>query len=291
VRARIANVTGTFTLGQGVQVWMTPFVTGGSNTVNVANTASQNLAQVSGATINLGQTTMVSSLPVAIASDQSALALNLSAVGGSAVALGAKTASASVPVVIASNQSPVPTYQLSTVGTTSSTAVAQATTTILAANATLEGRDGLQRFGHARARQTWVWVHDDRFHGGASGHHDERRRVLRSARGVYRHHHRVPRCRGHRQLARNGADLVPLNNPVRPTYAQVVTGTALAATGLTGASTTARLVGGNASGAPASGTWVAGDTVVNQDGTLFTYNGTAWAQLGSGGAGAPRASR
>lgn len=79
---------------------------------------------------------------------------------------------------------------------------------------------------------------------------------------------------------------MPLSNPTRPTYSQVVTGTGLAATGIpTGTNTTARVVGGNTSGAPASGTWTAGDMVVNQDGTVYTYNGTAWTQIGAGGGG------
>lgn len=139
VRARVANVTGTFSLGQGVQVWMTPYVAGGTNTVNLSAAANQNLTQVNGATISLGQTTMASSLPVVIASNQSALGLNLSTVGGSAFALGATTASASLPVVLASNSPPIATYQSNATATTTATAVAQATTTILASNTSRKG--------------------------------------------------------------------------------------------------------------------------------------------------------
>lgn len=139
VRARVANVSGTFAAGQGVQVWLTPYIAGGTNTINAAVSANQNLSQVNGATINLGQTTMASSLPVAIASNQTAIASNLSQVGGSAIALGSTVAASSLPVVIASNQGAIPTYQSNATGTTTSTAVAQATTTILASNTARKG--------------------------------------------------------------------------------------------------------------------------------------------------------
>ena len=82
---------------------------------------------------------------------------------------------------------------------------------------------------------------------------------------------------------------MPLNNPVRPTYAQVVTGTALAATGLTGTAAPSRLVGSNASGAPLTGTFVAGDFTVDTDGTIWvcTVAGTpgTWVQSAGGGGG------
>lgn len=139
VRARVANVTGTFSAGQGVQVWITPYIAGGTNTINLSATASQNLAQVNGATISLGQTTMASSLPVVIASNQTAIASNLSQVGGSSIVLGSAVSASSLPVVIASNQAAIPTYQANATATTTVTAVAQATTTILASNTARKG--------------------------------------------------------------------------------------------------------------------------------------------------------
>jgi hypothetical protein len=139
VRARVANVSGTFTAGQGVQVWITPYVAGGTNTINLSATASQNLSQVGGATITLGQTTMASSLPVVIASNQSALASNLSQVGGASIALGSAVSASSLPVVIASNQAAIPTYHSSATATTTATTVVAATTTILASNTARKG--------------------------------------------------------------------------------------------------------------------------------------------------------
>lgn len=59
--------------------------------------------------------------------------------------------------------------------------------------------------------------------------------------------------------------------------------TAYAPSGLTGATTATRYVGGTASGAPASGTFVTGDFVVTQSGTIYvcTAGGTpgTWIQL------------
>lgn len=82
--------------------------------------ADVNLIEVGGAAIALGQTTSANSLPVVIASDQSAIAVtasftptgtqdvNLTKVGGAAVALGQAAMAASMPVVLASNQTAVP---------------------------------------------------------------------------------------------------------------------------------------------------------------------------------------
>lgn len=139
VRARVANVSGTFAAGQGIQVWLTPYIAGGSNIVNIASTASQNLAQVGGGSISLGQTVSASSLPVVLASNQGTLAQNLTQVGGSAVALGATTAAASLPVVIANNQAAVPTYATSTTATVTSVAAAFALTQLLASNTARRG--------------------------------------------------------------------------------------------------------------------------------------------------------
>jgi hypothetical protein len=74
----------------------------GSNTIGNIN------IQASGTAVALGQTTMASSLPVAIASNQSNVPTNITQVGGASVALGQTTMASSFPVTIASNQSNVP---------------------------------------------------------------------------------------------------------------------------------------------------------------------------------------
>ena len=138
-RARIANVSGTFASGQGIQVFATAYIAGGTNTINTVSLANENLVQVSGSTITLGQKIMASSLPVVIASDQGPVSVGLGTVGGSAIALGTTTMANSLPVTLASNQTPLTILQSSATGTTSSVAVAQATTTILASNALRRG--------------------------------------------------------------------------------------------------------------------------------------------------------
>lgn len=138
-RARIANVSGTFANGQGIQVFLTGFIAGGTNTINTVSLANENLVSVSGATISLGQKPMAASLPVVIASDQAPVSVGLGTVGGSALALGPATMANSLPVTLASNQTPLTVIQASTTGTVTSTAVAQATTTILSANTSRKG--------------------------------------------------------------------------------------------------------------------------------------------------------
>lgn len=71
---------------------------------------------------------------------------------------------------------------------------------------------------------------------------------------------------------------------------------ALLVTGLTGATTPVRIVGGTASGAPVTGTFSVNDVVVAANGTLFicTVAGTpgTWVQVsgaGGGGSFAPEA--
>lgn len=68
----------------------------------------ENLAQVGGSAISLGQALMAASVPVVIASNQSNLPINITQVGGSAITLGQKTMANSLPVVVASDQSPIP---------------------------------------------------------------------------------------------------------------------------------------------------------------------------------------
>ena len=59
--------------------------------------------------IVLGQGTMAASLPVAIASNQSAVPVNLNQYGGTSTTLGQKAMTASIPVVLSSDQSAVST--------------------------------------------------------------------------------------------------------------------------------------------------------------------------------------
>lgn len=101
-------------------VWDTAQGGGGSATgnVNITEIAGvavpntgfipDNLMQVGGAAITLGQKISSNSLPVAFASDQTAAIQNLQTVGGTAITLGQKAATASLPVTIDStNQSHV----------------------------------------------------------------------------------------------------------------------------------------------------------------------------------------
>lgn len=67
----------------------------------------ENLAQVGGSAVSLGQALMAASIPVVIASNQTAVAENLTQVGGSSITLGQKTMANSLPITIASDQSPL----------------------------------------------------------------------------------------------------------------------------------------------------------------------------------------
>lgn len=88
------------------------------------SSANVNLIQVGGSSISLGQKTMANSIPVVIASDQSALPIsvtpsgtqdvNLIKVGGTSLTLGQTTMSASIPVVLPSDQSAIPVSQSGT---------------------------------------------------------------------------------------------------------------------------------------------------------------------------------
>jgi hypothetical protein len=68
------------------------------------------------------------------------------------------------------------------------------------------------------------------------------------------------------------------------TMSNTVSGTALIATGLTGATAASRYVGSTASGSPATGTFVTGDWIVSQNGVMWvcTTGGTpgTWASAG-----------
>ena len=67
VRIQLSNFSGT---GVAVQVSCIPYLSGASTEVTVNNTADQNLAQVGGATVSLGQKVAASSIPVTLASDK-----------------------------------------------------------------------------------------------------------------------------------------------------------------------------------------------------------------------------
>ena len=57
---------------------------------------------------------------------------------------------------------------------------------------------------------------------------------------------------------------------------------AVMVSGVAGATAGARFAGGTTSGAPTSGTWRAGDYVIDQTGKVWIYTGTAWAASGGG---------
>src|SRR5579859_3769525 len=111
--------TGTFTVSGTV----TANAGTGTLAVSLAAHQSVNVDECGGTAVAAGQAVMASSIPVVVASNQSAipisgtvtanagtgtLATNLAQVGGSAVALGQAAMAASVPVVIASNQAGFP---------------------------------------------------------------------------------------------------------------------------------------------------------------------------------------
>lgn len=95
-----------------------------------AGPLTNNLTRVGGSSIVLGQTTMGSSLPVVISSDQTALPANIKQINGSTLSLGQTTMSSSLPVTLASNQGAIST----TVGAPSgSSFIRNAATNIAAA--------------------------------------------------------------------------------------------------------------------------------------------------------------
>jgi hypothetical protein len=113
-------------------------VSGTVTTVPPAN-ASTNVTQIGGSAISEGQKAMAASVPVVVASDQSAVPIsgtvtttppsnastNITQVGGSAISEGQKAMAASVPVVIASDQTAVPVS-----GTVTTTPPSNASTNI-----------------------------------------------------------------------------------------------------------------------------------------------------------------
>lgn len=108
-----------------------PVLQSGTWTVTTAPpaNASANITQVGGVALSEGQKAMAASVPVVIASDQSAVPVsgtitttppanastNLTQVGGVAVSLGAKTSAASIPVVLATDEATLPVSIAATV--------------------------------------------------------------------------------------------------------------------------------------------------------------------------------
>lgn len=81
---------------------------------------------------------------------------------------------------------------------------------------------------------------------------------------------------------------ISLDSTAALTQSNIITGTALKSSGLTGATAASRHVGATASGAPASGTFLLGDFVIDQTGKVYicTTAGTpgTWTQVGGGAA-------
>jgi len=79
--------------------------------INNASAIDQNIAEVGGTAVSLGQKVDASSIPVVIASDQSAIPIttsttlnvDLDSVNGTSISLGQTTKSASIPVALASD--------------------------------------------------------------------------------------------------------------------------------------------------------------------------------------------
>ena len=74
---------------------------------------------------------------------------------------------------------------------------------------------------------------------------------------------------------------ISLDSAAAISQANTMTGTAVVASGLTGATSTSRYVGATASGAPASGTFLLGDFTIDQSGKIFIC--TTAGTVGSGG--------
>lgn len=100
-----------------------PVSIAGTLPVSIAATVAENLTQVGGTAVTLGQKAMAASLPVVLPTDQSALPENLTQVAGAAISLGQKTMAASLPVTMASDQVGATQAFAFTAGSTQSIAV------------------------------------------------------------------------------------------------------------------------------------------------------------------------
>lgn len=108
------NILGSAMIGQAVMATSIP-VAIASNQSNVPF----NLSAVGGTTFSLGSKVLATSISVGIASDQT-VSTNMAQVGGVAFALGQAIMATSIPVAIASNQSNVP-FNIAAVGGTTFT--------------------------------------------------------------------------------------------------------------------------------------------------------------------------
>lgn len=166
----VQPVSGTVTANQGTSPWVVSgTVTANLGTIDGAATAANQATEIAslasidaGIPAALGQTTMAASMPVVIASNQTAVPISAASLPlptGAATettlatrladatftsrinTLGQKTMANSTPVVIASDQTVIPVSFTATAGTATVTRVATSTTvaTALAANANRTG--------------------------------------------------------------------------------------------------------------------------------------------------------
>jgi parallel beta-helix repeat protein len=73
-----------------------------------------------------------------------------------------------------------------------------------------------------------------------------------------------------------GSDILTLKNNAGSVVVKVPDTGAVAVSGAPGAAAGARFVGGTTSGAPTSGSWLAGDFAIDHTGKIWIYNGTRW---------------
>ena len=108
---------------------------GNDAVVTSAGALSGNLAQFGGGSVALGQTTMASSLPVAIASNQTAIAQNVAQFGGAATVTGTGASGSGIPRVTVANDSQVKPWD----GTNTVTVKAASTTPVATDTALVVG--------------------------------------------------------------------------------------------------------------------------------------------------------
>jgi hypothetical protein len=151
---------GTNAIGTVSVTGALPAGTNALGTVSVTGTPLFNLVQVGGTTITLGSKVSATSIPVVIASDQTAIPVsgsftatfggttnvNLIQVGGTTFSLGAKVSATSISVVLASDQATVSvsgsltaSFQAATSASVVATSSAVAPVAVKAASGTLYG--------------------------------------------------------------------------------------------------------------------------------------------------------
>lgn len=120
-----AGGTATVTLAGGTAIVT---LAGGTALVTLAGgTSDVNLTKINGTAINIGQAVMATSIPVAIASNQSNLPMNIVAINGTTINIGQAVMATSLPVAIASNQSAIP---VTNAGGTATVTLAGGTATV-----------------------------------------------------------------------------------------------------------------------------------------------------------------